>query len=63
MEIYDLLIPEDYQSADDGQKTKFYQAGVAFKNDKSEGFTLKIPEGMSLSGKVLMMKRKDKSES
>lgn len=60
MDIYDLLIPEDYQAADEEQKTKFYQAGVAFKNDKSDGFTLRIPEGMSLSGKVLMMKRKDK---
>jgi len=31
MDIYDILIPEDYQAADEEQKTKFYQAGVAFK--------------------------------
>ena len=63
MEIYDLLIPEDYQSADDDQKAKFCSAGVTFKNDQSDGFTLKIPNGMSLSGKVLMMKRKDKVQA
>lgn len=56
MTIYNLLIPEERTDKQSGEvKTFWHRAGSAFP--QKNGFALVIPEGMSISGRVLMMER------
>lgn len=58
MAIFNLLIPEERTDKASGEvKTFWHRAGTAFPHKKGEGFNLVIPEGMSISGRVLMMER------
>ncbi len=61
--IYNLLVPEDYTNQNGEEKTKFHQVGTALQNNNGESFTLFIPEGVSISGKVQMMPRKDREQA
>ena len=56
--IYDALIAEDYEHKGE-KRTKFYNVGVMFENDR-EGWTLTIPAGVSISGRVVILPRKEK---
>jgi len=61
MTIYNLLIPEQRTAKDTGEtKTYWHRVGTAFPHKKGEGFNLIIPEGMSISGRVLMLEREQK---
>lgn len=58
MKIYNLLIPEERTDKVSGEvKTFWHRAGSAFPQKSGNGFALVIPEGMSISGRVLMMER------
>lgn len=56
---YDALVVEEYQHQGETKK-KYYQVGVMFENER-EGWTLSIPPGVSVSGRVLILPRKDKA--
>lgn len=58
---YDVLIAEEYEHKGE-KRTKFYNVGVMFENDR-EGWTLNIPEGISISGRVVILPRKEKAQS
>lgn len=55
-EIYDLLKVREYEQ-DGQQKAAFTRVGVAFPTEKG-GFTLRIDEGIAVSGRVELVKRK-----
>lgn len=60
MSIYNLLIPEERKTKDTGEiKTFWHRVGSAFEN-KGGGFSLVIPEGVSISGRVVMLPRDQK---
>lgn len=58
---YDALIAEDYEHKGE-KRTKFHQVGVMFENER-EGWTLNIHPGISVSGRVVIMPRKEKPEA
>lgn len=58
---YDALLVEEYEHKGE-KRQKFYQCGVMFENDR-EGWTLTIPPGMSISGRVVILPRKDKTHN
>lgn len=61
MTIFNLLIPEERTDKNSGEvKAFWHRVGTAFPHKKGEGFNLVIPEGMSISGKVIMLPREAK---
>lgn len=59
--VFDILISREYTDKNGEVKTQYYQAGVAFEN-KAGGMNLEIPEGLSISGRALILPRKDRAE-
>ncbi|MEO1187607.1 MAG: hypothetical protein AAFW60_00935 [Pseudomonadota bacterium] len=58
MTIYNLIIPEERTDKSSGEvKTFWHRVGTAFPHNNGNGFNLVIPEGMSVSGRVLMLER------
>ena len=62
MTIHNLLIPEERTDKQSGEvKTYWHNVGSAFPNRSGKGFALVIPEGMSISGRVIMLPRDEKA--
>lgn len=58
MNIYNLVIPEERTDKASGEvKTFWHRVGSAFPQKSGQGFALVIPEGVSISGRVLMLER------
>ncbi len=56
MDVYNLVIPEEYNDKSTGEvKTSWHRVGKAFSNE-GDGFSLLIPEGVSITGRVQMVK-------
>lgn len=62
MQVYDLLIAEDYDNRDGEKRTNFTNVGAAFPQKNGDGFSLQIRPGLAVSGRVLMLPRKAKDE-
>ena len=61
MIVYNLVIPDEYKDKKTGEiKTLWHRVGSAFPHESGKGFSLIIPEGVSISGKVLMLERGEK---
>lgn len=58
-EKYDVLKIEEYEDSNGEVKARFYNVGTAFDNQNG-GQTLFIPEGISLTGKIITKRRKEK---
>lgn len=57
MSIHNLVIPEERTDKATGEvKTYWHRVGSAFPQ-KNGGFALVIPEGVSITGRVLMLPR------
>lgn len=57
MEQFDLVVFDDYER--NGEiKSRPYSVGSAFRNQKA-GFSLVIPAGVALSGRVQMLPRRE----
>jgi hypothetical protein len=58
---YDVLKVEEY-TADGGEvKTRFHRVGIAFENKDGDGMSAIIPEGISVSGRIVIKGRKDRN--
>lgn len=58
MGIFNLVIPEERKDKATGEiKTYWHRVGSAFPHREGEGFNVVIPEGMSITGRVLMLPR------
>ena len=61
MTIYNLVIPEERKDKETNEvKTYWHRVGTAFSQKNGNGFNLVIPEGMSITGRVLMLERNAK---
>ncbi len=61
MAIFNLVIPEEYTEKKSGEiKTMWHRVGSAFPHESGKGFTLRIPEGVAITGKVMMLERDQK---
>ena len=61
MTIYNLVIPEERKDKETNEvKTYWHRVGTAFSQKIGNGFNLIIPEGMSITGRVLMLERNAK---
>lgn len=58
---YDILIVREYTDSNGEVRNQYYRAGVAFENSKG-GMNLEIVEGMTITGRALVMPRKDRAE-
>ena len=58
---YDVLKVEEYGD-EENKKAKFYNVGVAFERDDG-GMSVIIPEGISVSGRLSIMPRKEKTDA
>lgn len=57
---FDICVIETYQH--NGQeKTNFHRVGVAFETKDGTGFTGTIYSGVSISGRFLILPRKEKT--
>jgi hypothetical protein len=56
----DLLIAEEFEYKGE-QRTKFHNVGTVFENER-EGFTVKIHPGLSVSGRLVILPRKEKRD-
>lgn len=59
-DIYDILKVEEYTDDNGEVKPRFHRVGVAFDNQDGNGQTLIVPEGISLAGRIITKRRKDK---
>lgn len=61
MTIFNLLIPEERTDKASGEvKTFWHRVGSAFPHKQGEGFNLVIPDGVSITGKVVVLPREAK---
>jgi hypothetical protein len=58
---FDLLIAREYTNNNGEVKTEWLRAGVAFEN-KAGGFNLEVAEGLALTGKAVILPRKQRAE-
>lgn len=58
---YDVLVAEEYTAGEGEIRTKFYSVGVAFENSKG-GMNVELPEGIALSGRFVILPRKDRAQ-
>ncbi len=47
---------------DGEEQSMWHRVGTAFQNKSGEGFSLVIPEGISVSGTVQLLPKKEKSD-
>lgn len=63
MTIFNAFITEEYEDKNTGEvKTSFTRVGTAFPHKKGNGFNLVIPDGLAISGRVLITERKNKDD-
>jgi len=58
--IYNVIVPEEYESSNGEVKTQYHRVGTAFENKK--GFSCTLPPGIGLTGKFLLFERTDRSD-
>ena len=57
--IYDVLKPENWNDRQGNRKSRFYQVGTGFETE-SGGISLTIPEGIALTGRIVITPRKER---
>ncbi|MEX0409794.1 hypothetical protein ABGN05_29655 [Aquibium sp. LZ166] len=58
---YDILVSREYSDGNGEVKNAYYRAGVAFEN-KAGGFNIEIVDGLALTGRAVILPRKDRAE-
>lgn len=63
MATYNVLIPEKYIGADKVERTSYFNIGVAFDTKDGEGLSVRLAPGVTVSGQILILPRKDRDGS
>jgi len=63
MTKYMNVFVQETFDANGTEKTNFTKVGVAFPHKKGEGFNLKITDGISVAGELVVFPPKDNDES
>ncbi len=59
MNLFNIYITEDYSDKTTGEdKTNFTKVGTGFPHQDGKGMNIVIPEGIALSGRLLVRERK-----
>lgn len=58
---YDLLIVEDYEQGGE-TRSKFHNVGTAWPLDGKDGMSVQIHPGVSVTGRLIILPRRPKSE-
>ncbi len=58
---YDILVSREYTDSNGEVKSAYYRAGVAFEN-KAGGFNGEVVDGLGLTGRFVILPRKDRGE-
>jgi hypothetical protein len=57
---FNIVVPREYTNGNGELKTEWIRAGVAFHN-KQGGFTCEVPDGLALTGKFVILPRKEQA--
>jgi hypothetical protein len=57
---YNILVPREYTTGNGEVKTRYHDAGVAFKTKGGQGFSCEVVPGMALTGRFLILPRTDR---
>lgn len=64
IKFYNVLLVEERTDKATGEVKPFYhRVGTMFAHKKGEGFNMVVPEGMSLSGRLLIMPRGEREDA
>lgn len=59
MTIFNIYVTEKYTAKDTGEeKTSFTRVGTGFPHKDGKGMNLVIPDGVAISGRVMVRERK-----
>lgn len=58
---HNILVAREYTNGNGEVKTEWLRLGVAFPN-KQGGFNCELPEGVGLTGKFVILPRKDRAD-
>jgi len=61
--IMNVLKPSSYVNGDGKEITTFTQVAVAFPHKDGGGCTVKIPEGVYLTGEIIVLPRTEKASN
>ena len=51
------------QDGERGQKAKWFQIAAVWTHKDGDGFDMELPPGVSVSGRIVIRKRKEKAEA
>ena len=57
---YNILVAREYTTGNGEVKTRFHDAGVAFKTKSGEGFNCEVVDGLALTGRFVILPRSDR---
>ena len=57
--IHEAFVVENYQH-EGKEQSRWHRVGTAFPNSSGTGFSLVIPDGVSLSGTIQILPKKEK---
>lgn len=58
---HNIVVPREYTTGNGEVKTEWLRLGVAFPN-KQGGFNCELPAGVGLTGKFIILPRKERAE-
>lgn len=58
---HNILVTREYTNSNGEVKTEWLRVGVAFPN-KQDGFNCELAEGIGLTGRFVILPRKDRAE-
>lgn len=61
---HNILVAREYETSNgNGEvKTEWLRVGVAFPNKAGDGFSCELPPGIGLTGRFMILPRRDKAE-
>ena len=62
-EYFNVLKPENFVDSNEEEQTQFTKVGVAFPHNSGRGLTLKITDGISVSGDLVILPPKPKADN
>lgn len=58
---YNILVAREYTTGNGEVKTRYHEAGVAFKTKSGEGFSCEVVDGLALTGRFVILPRTDRT--
>lgn len=62
MTTFNVLKPNTYTDSEGEEQTSFFKVGTAVKHSSGKGYNLYIPDGINVSGELVLLPPKPVSE-